>query len=96
MTYEVNEMKIPSQARKRVRKTKYLVSPQEKIRTSPKQPATLLSRRDISRKLQSHTEIVHPHAEFEDNTQVVKVGKENETSIIANKLNGRKVKVAKN
>ena len=34
MTYEVNEMKIPSQVRKRVRTTKYLVSLQEKIVTN--------------------------------------------------------------
>ena len=102
MTYQLNEIKLPSHGRKKIPKTKYPVCLLQKIVIKPHQQEILYAKIDVPKKLEGHTGIVIPDEEFEETTDlklssaVVKVGKDNNISIIAINLNEHNVTLPKN
>ena len=101
MTYQLNEIKIPSHGRKKIPKTKYPVCIQQKMVIKPQQQEILYAKIDVPKKLESQTGIVIPDEAFEESTDlklssaVVNVGKDN-ISIIAINLNEHNVTITKN
>ena len=83
MTYQLNEIKILSQGRKKISKTKYPVCLLQKTVIRPQQQEILYAKINVPKKMDSHMEIVLPDEEFEASTDlklssaVIKVGKDN-------------------
>ena len=102
MTYQLNEINIPGQGRKKISKTKYPVCLLQKIVIKPQQQEILYAKIDVPKKLEDHTGIVIPDEAFEASTDlklssaVVKVGKDNNISIIAINLNEHNITITKN
>ena len=101
MTYQLNEIKIPSQGRKKIPKTKYPVCLLQKIVIRPQQQEILYAKIDVPKKLEGHTGIVIPDEEFGASTDlklssaVIKVGEDNNLSLIAINLNEHNVTLTK-
>ena len=68
MTYQLIEIKIPSQGRKEIPKTKYLVCLLQKFVIRPQQQKFFFAKIDVPKKLEGHTIIVIPDDEFEAST----------------------------
>ena len=102
MTYQLNEINIPSHGKKKIRKTKYSVCLQQKIVIKPQQHEILYVKIDVPKKLEGHTGIVIPDEAFEESTYLmlssagIKVGKDNNISNIAINLNEHIVTITKN
>ena len=102
MTYQLNEIKIPSHGRKKIPKTKYPVCLLQKILIKPQQQEILYAKIDVPEKLDGHTGFVFPDEKFEESTDlklssaVMKVGKDSNISILAISLNELKVTLPKN
>ena len=68
MTYQLNEIKTPSQGRKKIPKMKYPVCVLQKIVIRPQQQEIHYAKIDVPKKLEGHTGIVIPDKEFEEST----------------------------
>ena len=101
MNYQLNEIEIPSQGRKKFPKTKCSVCSQQKNIIKPQQQELLYARIDVPKKLESHTGNVIPDETFEEKTDLklssaaVKDGKDNNISNIAINLNEHNVTITK-
>ena len=102
ITYQLNEIEIPSQARKKILKTKYPVYLLQKFVIKPQQQEILYAKIDVPKKKEGHTGSVIPDEAFEESTElklspaVVKVGKDNNISIVAINLKEQNVTITKN
>ena len=102
MTYQLNEIKNPSQGSKKIPKTKYPVRLQQKIVIKPQQQELLHAKIDVPKKLEGRTGVVIPDKKIEESTDLklssagIKVSKDNNISNIAINLNEHNTTLTKN
>ena len=102
MTHQLNEIKVPSHGGRKIPKTRYSVCLQQKMVIKPQQREILYAKIDFPKKLKGHTGIVVPDEAIEASTDlklssaVVKVGKDNNISIIAINSNEHIVTITQN
>ena len=101
MTYQLNEIRIPKEGRRKILKSRYPVFMFQKTTVKPQNQEILYTKIESSN-LEGHTGIIIPLEEYEDNTElklsssVVTVGKDNMVSILALNLNHHSLTFPKN
>ena len=102
MTYELNEIKTPSEGRTMVPKRRYPVVMSQKVYIKPQHQEFLQTKVDFRKNLEGHTGMIIPDGNLENSTElrlsssVVKVGKDNTVSILAINLNDHAITFTKN
>ena len=82
MTYELNEIKTPSEGRKMVPKRRYPVVMSQKVIIKPQHQEILQTKVDFRKNLEGHTGMIIPDEDLENSTElrlsssVVTVGKD--------------------
>ena len=97
MTYQLNEIRIPKEGRRKIPKSRYLVFMYQKTTVKPQNQETLYTKIEFSKNLEGHTGMIIPLEEYENSTElklsssVVTVGKDNMVSILALNLNDHSI-----
>ena len=93
MTYQLNEIRIPKDGRRRIPKSRYPVFMYQKITVEPQNQENLYTKIEFSKNLEGHTGMLIPLEEYENSTElklsssVCTVGKDNMVCILALNLN---------
>ena len=101
MTYQLNEIRIPKEGRRKIPKSRYPVFMYQKTTVKPQNQEILYTKIDFSKNL-GHTGMIIPLEEYENSTElklplsVVAVGKDNMVSILALNLNDHSITFPKN
>ena len=102
MTYQLNEIRIPKEGRRRIPKSRYPVFLYQKITVKPQNQEILYTKIEFSKNLEGQTGMKLPLEEYENSTElklsslVVTVGKDNMVSILALNLNDHSKTFPKN
>ena len=102
MTYQLNEIRIPMEGRRKIPKSRYPVFMYQKTTVKPQDQEILYTKVGFSKNLEGHTGMIIPLEEYENSTEltlsssVVTVGKENMVSILALNLNDHSITFPKN
>ena len=102
MTYQLNEIRIPKEGRRKIPKSRYPVFMFQKTTVKPQNQEILYTKIEFSKNLEGHTGMISPLAEYENSTElklsssVVTVGKDNMISILALNLNDHSITFPKN
>ena len=102
MTYQLNEIRIPKEGRRKLPKRRYPVFMYQKTTVKPQNQEILYTKIEFSKNLEGHTGMVIPLEEYENSTElklpssVVTVGKDNMVSILALNLNDHSITFPKN
>ena len=102
MTYQLNEIRIPKEGRRKIPKGRYPVFMYQKTTVKPQNQKILHTKIEFSKNLERHTGMIIPIEEYENSTQlklsssVVTVGKDNMVSILALSLNDHSITFPKN
>ena len=102
MTYQLNEIRIPKEGRRKLPKSRYPVFMYQKTTVKPQNQEILYTIIEFSKNLEGHTGIVIPLEEYEKSTElklsssVVTVGKDNRVSILALNLKDHSITFPKN
>ena len=102
MTYQLNEIRIPQERRRKIPKSRYPVFMFQKTTVKPQNQEILYTKIEFSKNLEGHTGMIIPLEEYENNPElklsssVVTVGKDNMVSILALNLNHHSITFPKN
>ena len=102
MTYQLNEIKIPREGRRKIPKTRYPVLMSQKTFVKPQNQEILYTKIENSKNLEGYTGIIIPRDDYENSTElklssaVVTVGKGNMVTILAINLNDHAITIPKN
>ena len=102
MTYELSEIKTPSEGRKMVPKQRYPIVTSQKVNIKPQHREFLQTKTDFRKNLEGRTGMITPDEDLENSTElrlsssVVAVGKDNTVSIVAINLNDHTITFTKN
>ena len=102
MTYQLNEIRIPKEGRRKITKSRYPVFMYQKTTVKPQNQEILYTKIEFSKNLEGHTGMIIPLEEYEKSTElklsssVVTVGKDNMISILALNLNDHPITFPKN
>ena len=81
MTYQLNEIRIPKEGRRKIPKSRYPVFMTQKTTVKAQNQEILYTKIEFSKSLEGHTGMIIPLEEYENNTElklsssVVTVGK---------------------
>jgi len=102
MTYQLNEIKVPKEGRRKVTKSRYPVVTHQKTIIKPRNQEILYSKTEISEDFEGRTGMILPLEEYENGTElrlsstVVTVAGNNMVSILALNLNDHSIAFPKN
>ena len=102
MTYQLNEIRIPQEGRRKFPESRYPVFMYQKTIVKPQIQEILYTKIEVSKNLEGHTGMIIPLEEYENSTElklsssVVTVGKDNMISILALNLNDHSITFPKN
>ena len=102
MTYQLNEIAIPKEGRRKIPKSRYPVFMCQKTTVKPQNQEILYTQIEFSKNLEVHIGAIIPLEEYENSTElklsssVVTVGKDNIVSILALNLNDHSITFPKN
>ena len=102
MTYQLNEIKIPKEARRKIPKSRYAIFMYQKTTVKPQNQEILYTKIEFSKNLEGHTGMIIPLEEYENSTElklsssVGTVGNDNMVSILALNLNDHSITFPKN
>ena len=102
MTYELNEIKTPSEGRKMVPKRRYPVVMSQKVNIKAQHEEILKTKVDFMKIIKGHTGLIIPEEDLENGTElrlsssVVTVGKDKTISILAIHLNEHAITFTRN